>query len=85
MSEDEKNAQIGAAVTEYQAAKVEVAHIEAKVEKVFEAYRDAGRTMDRHQGAINEPTLVEGKVKFGWYSTKVTASDILNERYFSPS
>lgn len=78
MSGDEKNAQIGAAVSEYQAAKVEVARVEQKVERVFKAYRDAGGTMDRNHGSTSEPTLENGKVKFGWSNDKIAATDILN-------
>jgi tetrahydromethanopterin S-methyltransferase subunit G len=79
MSEDEKNAQIGAAVAEYQQAKIEVAHIEEKIDRIFKAYREAGGTMDKHRGTVSEPTLIDGKVKFGWYAPNVSAADILNE------
>jgi len=34
MTADDKNAQIGAAVSEYQSAKIDVAHIEQKIETV---------------------------------------------------
>ena len=78
MGEDEKNAQIGAAVSEYQQAKIEVAHIEQKIERIFAAYREAGRTMDKHHGSISEPQLVDGGVKFGWYAPNLSANDILN-------
>jgi hypothetical protein len=79
MTADDKNAQIGAAVSEYQVAKVEAAHIEQKIDKVFLAYREAGNTMDRQNRTPQEPTLVDGKIKFGWYTGKVSAADILNE------
>lgn len=77
MSEDEKNAQIGVAVSEYQRAKVEVAHVERRIESVFQAYRAAGATMDSQRGTVHEPTLDNnGAIQFGY--AKVTASDILN-------
>ncbi len=79
MNGDEKNAQIGEAVSEYQTAKIEVAHIEQKIDKVFLAYREAGNTMDRQHRTPQEPILVDGKIKFGWYTANVTAADILNE------
>jgi hypothetical protein len=78
MSEDEKNAQIGAAVSEYQAAKIALAHIEKKIEKVFWAYREVGRTMDKSHGTISEPKLENGTLKFGLYGSNLDASDILN-------
>jgi hypothetical protein len=78
MSGDEKNAQIGAAVSEYQAAKIEVAHIEQKLDRIFKAYRDAGGTMDRQRGTTSEPTIENGKVKFGWGYEKINPADILN-------
>ena len=43
------------------------------------AYREAGNTMDRHQRTPHEPTIVDGKIQFGWYTANVTAADILNE------
>ena len=80
MTIDDKNAQIGVAVSEYQAAKVDLAHIEQKIERVFLAYREAGSMMDRQKRSpLQEPTIVDGKISFGWYTTAVTAADILNE------
>jgi hypothetical protein len=84
MTADDKNAQIGAAVSEYQGAKIEVAHIEQKIEHVFLAYREAGNTMDKAQRTPQEPTIVDGKVKFGWYTGKITAADLLNEKELIP-
>ncbi|MGA9986244.1 MAG: hypothetical protein WA383_14565 [Terriglobales bacterium] len=80
MTADDKNAQIGAAVSDYQTAKVELAHIEQKIDKVFLAYREAGNTMDRYNKTPHEPTLENGRVKFAWYTKDVTAADILNEQ-----
>lgn len=85
MSEDEKNAQIGVAVSEYQAAKAEVGQVEKKVENVFLAYRAAGALVDPHHGITPHggPTIEEGKeekpprVRFGYES--VDASLLLNE------
>src|ERR1035441_3491777 len=83
MSEDEKNAQIGAAVSEYQAAKVDLAHVEKKISNVFTAYRQAAATMDSSHGTIAEPRLENGKVVFGW-NKEIVASDILNVRELAP-
>jgi len=79
MTADDKNSQIGAAVSEYQSAKIEVARIEQRIETVFLAYREAGNTMDRQNRTPQEPTIVDGKIKFGWYTGKVSTADILNE------
>jgi hypothetical protein len=46
---------------------------------VFSAYREAGNTMDRQKGTVQEPMLVDGKIKFGWGAENFSAADILNE------
>jgi len=45
MSEDEKAQQIGKVVTEYQAAKVALAHLEQKVKSVGETYAEVGEAI----------------------------------------
>lgn len=80
MSEDDKNAQIGASVSEYQKAKVHLGHIERRIMDVFRAYHEAGATMDSEQGTISEPQLENGRVRFGGYAANVNAADILNEK-----
>lgn len=80
MGEDDKNAQIGAAVSEFQKAKVHLGHIETRITDVFRAYREVGATMDSDQGTPSEPQLEHGRVKFGGYAANINASDILNER-----
>jgi hypothetical protein len=55
---------IGAAISEYQ-TKIEVAYAEHKLEKAFTTHRAAGEPMDRQRGTVSEPTIVNGKVKFG--------------------
>ena len=57
MGTDEKNQQIGVAVNEYQAAKVECGHIDRKIATVFAAYLDAGSSMDKQRGSVREPQL----------------------------
>ena len=78
MSNDEKNAQIGEAVSEYQAAKVDLAHIEEKIHRIFKAYREIGATMDKNRGTTFEPTLENGQIKFGYHPGQVNPADILN-------
>src|SRR5690242_3563697 len=79
MSGDEKNAQIGAAVSEYQAAKVEVAHIEQKIARIFATYLSAGKSMDKQHGSIQEPKLYDGKLVMGWWGhEKLSTDDLLN-------
>ena len=80
MSDDEKNAQIGAAVSEFQKAKVHLGHIEKRITDVFRAYREVGATMDSDQSTPSEPQLENGRVKFGGYAASVNPTDILNEK-----
>ncbi len=81
MTADDKNAQIGAAVTEYQAAKTELGHIRQRVEQVFKTYREIGNTMDsRNRSPVEPPTIVDGKLKFGWFTPhEINTADLLNE------
>jgi hypothetical protein len=57
MSEQEKAMQIAEAVIEYQAAKVELAHIEDKLLAVGEAYSNAGNVFGRHRNASGPAEL----------------------------
>jgi len=68
MSGDEKAAQIGNAVSEYQTAKIELAHIEKKIETIFETYRTVGACMDKSRGTVEPPKIKEGKLDLGWRS-----------------
>ncbi len=52
MSDDEKKRQIADAVMEYQTAKTEAGHLQLRVEKVFQTYREIGETMDRSRGMV---------------------------------
>jgi hypothetical protein len=84
MTVDDKNAQIGAAVLEYQTAKTELGHLDERIEHVFKVYRDVGSTMDRHSHSpVEYPKIVDGKLKLGWFYTseKINlATDLLNEK-----
>lgn len=81
MGEDEKAQQIGRAVSEYQTAKVDCAHIEQKVKRIFDTYQAAGDSMDSRKGSgLGEARLENGKVKLAWWSPeKFSVSDLLNE------
>ena len=71
MSEDEKAQQIGMAVGELNAAKVECAHLEQKCKRILAAYREAANTDSRVR-------IDRGKVIFdGWSTAK--PSDLMNE------
>jgi len=71
MGEDEKAQQIGMAVSELNAAKVERAHLEQKCKRVLAAYREAAKTDSRVR-------IAGGKVIFeGWSTAK--PSDLMNE------
>ena len=78
MSGEEKAAQVGEAVQNYQAAKVEHAHIQTKIKKVFTAYIEAGRSMDERQGTTMEPKLVNGKLQLGY--GRENPADLMNEK-----
>lgn len=84
MTTDDKNAQIGAAVLEYQTAKAELGHLDQRIDHVFAVYREVGKTMDRHaHSPIEYPTIVDGKLKLGWlYSSMpmTLSTDLLNEK-----
>ncbi|MFZ0632432.1 MAG: hypothetical protein WA399_14165 [Acidobacteriaceae bacterium] len=78
MSGDEKAAQIGHAVSEYQTAKVELAHIKKKIDDIFRAYRQIGETMASSRGSGNEPRFVNGKLQFGWRPDMPESALLLN-------
>jgi hypothetical protein len=64
MGEDEKAAQVGHAVQEYQAAKIECAHIDQKINKVAESYRLVGNAIGFSVAENRQPQIVDGKLKF---------------------
>jgi hypothetical protein len=83
MSVDEQTYRIGEAAVEYQAAKVECARIELRIERVFQAYQYAGDTMDARRGSIQEPKLVEGKIVIGPAAFKFRTADLLSDKALS--
>lgn len=50
MTTDEKAQQIGLAVSEYQAAKTDLAHLEQKVSQVGEVYKQVGESLANRSG-----------------------------------
>lgn len=78
MGEEEKAAQIGAAVTEYQAAKVECAHVDKKIESVSATYREAGAAMDKNRGSGSEPTITDTGIRFGYGNDRMDIRNLLN-------
>ena len=78
MSGEEKKAQIGEAVTAYQAAKTECAHIDQKIDRVYSTYRTVGETMNKTRGSIEETLIKDGKLAFGYVSDRIDASFLLN-------
>lgn len=79
MSNDEKQLQIAAAVTEYQAAKIECAHVETKIAQICQVFRQVGDSMLR--GGTG-PKLVDGKLHFS-YDRGELASSLMNEGEFT--
>jgi hypothetical protein len=80
MGSDEKAAQVGEAVTEYQAAKVACAHIDLKIRKVFDLYLSAGNSMDWKSDKTFEPTITgDGKLKLGLFVHPGPYPELLNE------
>jgi hypothetical protein len=78
MSGEEKAAQIGNAVSEYQTAKVELAHIEKRIETVFSTYLKAGASMDRSRGTPSPPRFKDEQLIIGWYGGDVHLNNLLN-------
>lgn len=78
MSDAEKAAQIGNAVTEYQNAKTDLAHHEKKIETIFRNYMEVGACMDRSRGTIDPPRVKDGKLDLGWRGSKIDPSLLLN-------
>jgi hypothetical protein len=78
MSGEEKAAQIGIAVTEYQTAKVELAHLEKILETIFKTYLDLGSCMDRSRGSVERPRIKDGKLSFGWRAHDFDPTNLLN-------
>jgi hypothetical protein len=74
-----KARQIGGAVTEYQSAKIDAAHVQTKVERIFMTYRLIGETMNKKHGSTTEPKIKDGNIIFGYAGSSVSASDLLNE------
>ena len=82
MSGDEKAKQIGNAVSECQTAKVELAHICQKLERVQAAYRDAGEKPNKSDPDLFRMRLISGKIRFGEGSVG-SPSDLMNESEFT--
>lgn len=80
MSGEEKAAQIGNAAIEYQAAKVELAHIEKKLLTIFSAYSTAGECLNKGKGTVELPRVRNGKLDFGqsWRAGNFDQANLLN-------
>ena len=80
MSDEEKKIQIADAVSEYQSAKVDTAHIERKLLSIFRAYRILGEHMNEDNGTVSIPIVRDGKLDIGnsWKEHKFSQSDLLN-------
>jgi UDP-N-acetylglucosamine enolpyruvyl transferase len=79
MSDEEKQLQIAAAVTAYQAAKIECAHIDKKIGQICQVFRQVGDSMLR---GGTEPKLVDGKLHFS-YDRGEFAASLMNEAEFT--
>jgi hypothetical protein len=78
VSEDEQKQQLGDAIADLNAAKVEYAHLERKLERILTAYREAGKRLDK-ANTESRIRIAEEKVIFdGWSGAK--ASDLMNEQ-----
>lgn len=78
MSDDEKAKQVGRATIQYQAALEDCAHVELKIEQVFEAYRFAGGSMDPRNGKVREPELIDGTLVIGVRGFNFDPATLLN-------
>ena len=80
MSGEEKAAQIGLAVTEYQTAKVELAHVQKKVSTVADAYSIAADSMKNGgKSPMDRPHIEMNTVKFPYSRNPNCAPTLLNE------
>jgi hypothetical protein len=81
MSGDEKAEQIGRAVTEYQTAKVELAHLEQKIRKIGEAYTEVGQALSE-RSSMRDFKIEGGHFHFLYRRTENEnlAASLLNEQ-----
>lgn len=80
MSEDEKAQQIGKIVTEYQAAKVALAHLEQKVKSVGDAYTEVGEAIAPRTGASGGNFKIEkNHFRLIYSRNENIAASLLNE------
>jgi hypothetical protein len=79
MSEEEKASQVGTAVWAYDAAKTALAHIEEKIKKVQNAYKQAAESGNSPYPALR---VVDGKLA-GHSGTEAWMSYLMNESEFA--
>ena len=80
MSGDEKAEQIGRVVTEYQTAKIDLAHLEQKLKKIGGAYTEVGQALCEGS-SIREFKIEGGHLNFIYTrrGEENIASNLLNE------
>jgi prefoldin subunit 5 len=81
MSGDEKTQQIGQVVTEYQAAKVELAHLNQKLKTIGDVYTEVGRALTSAYSSTGEFKIENGHFRFsyGRHGNQNLAASLLNE------
>jgi hypothetical protein len=77
MSGEEKAAQVGTAVEEYQAAKVDLAHIERRAKEISEAFKRYAEAL-KEQGAMFRLRVENGRIKHP-YGGEPKANLLMNE------
>jgi hypothetical protein len=79
MSGEEKAAQIGAAVTEYQDAKVNAAHIDKKISMVADAFYVAAEALRNNRTMVDAPIIEADMLRFPYSKNPNCAQLLLNE------
>ncbi len=79
MNVEDITLQIGQAVCEYQAAKLEVARVESKVSSLFHLYRRIGASLKDAPDSRGEPKIINGKLAFPDPARECSASGLLDE------
>jgi hypothetical protein len=79
MSDEEKAIQIGNAVMAYQASKVALAHVEEKIKRVQDAYKQAAESGTGKYPALR---VVDGKLA-GYSGPEAWMRNLINEADFA--
>jgi hypothetical protein len=78
MTVTEKATQIADAVSECQDAKLEAAQVDTRLKTVFDAYYEAGQSMNSGRGTSTYPRIEDGTLMIAWGTrSRCKLTDIL--------